>query len=83
MKGPFIPAGFTWRVIRCEMKFPEIGSQFEIIEVPTQAISLKDTVDTYMFNSQLISKSNGGMLLVAPIECLHNAKISAYIEYDP
>lgn len=53
-----------------------------IIEVPESKISVKDAVDTYLFNSQLISLPNQqGMLLLAPSECEQNSKVSIYIDW--
>jgi len=39
------------------------------IEVTPQQLSLADAVSTYLFNSQLVTLPDGGMLLVCPIEC--------------
>lgn len=50
------------------------------IEVPSRSISLKTAVETYLFNSQVISTENGAMSLIAPIECKENADVRQYIE---
>ena len=50
-----------------------------IIEVPSAKVSIKDAVTSYLFNSQLVSLSNGKMLLVAPQECHNNSAVNAYI----
>ncbi|MBA2816911.1 N-succinylarginine dihydrolase [Candidatus Pantoea persica] len=41
---------------------------FAAIEVPDARVSVADAVSTYLFNSQLLSRSDGGMLLVLPEE---------------
>ncbi|MBQ4833834.1 N-succinylarginine dihydrolase [Pseudoalteromonas sp. MMG010] len=56
------------------------NKEFYIIEVPTTQVSLSDAVNSYLFNSQLVSLPDGSMLLVAPQECQRNSAVSAYIE---
>ncbi len=41
---------------------------FMAIEVPQHAVSVTDAVATYLFNSQLLSRENGSMVLVLPQE---------------
>lgn len=50
------------------------------LEVNANDISLKDAVSSYFFNSQLITKPDGTMVLIAPEECHENTTIKAYIE---
>ena len=35
---------------------------------PTEAVSVQDAVETYLFNSQLLSRDDGSMMLVLPQE---------------
>ena len=42
-------------------------------------VSLADAVATYLFNSQLIARPDGRMLLVAPAECRENARVDALL----
>lgn len=42
-----------------------------IIEVKEQDLSLADTVKSYLFNSQLLTKKDGSMLLFSPADCLN------------
>ena len=58
------------------------GCQTDMIflEVKANEISLKDGVKSYLFNSQLISRNDGSMVLIAPIECQENPGIEAYIQ---
>lgn len=41
---------------------------FTPIQVPTEAVSVQDAVETYLFNSQLLSRDDGSMMLVLPQE---------------
>ena len=51
-----------------------------VIEVPETAVGLADAVDSYLFNSQLLARPDGRMLLVAPEECRRNPKVWRWIE---
>lgn len=46
---------------------------FMAIEVPATQVSVSDTVSTYLFNSQLLSRDDGSMMLVLPQECREHA----------
>lgn len=39
---------------------------FMAIEVPATQVSVSDAVSTYLFNSQLLSRDDGSMMLVLP-----------------
>jgi len=55
--------------------FPEL----EVIEVPNAQVSVNDAVTTYLFNSQLVNHPDGGMMLIAPSECLANQAVNDYL----
>lgn len=62
--------------IRKKAHFP-----LTIIEVSNEQLSIKDAVDSYLFNSQLISLPNQkGMMLIAPSECQNNLRVKSCIE---
>jgi succinylarginine dihydrolase len=56
-----------------------IGTSFTPVVVAEREVSLADAVATYLFNSQLLSRPDGRMLLVAPAECRENARVDAYL----
>ncbi|RUO32219.1 N-succinylarginine dihydrolase [Aliidiomarina sedimenti] len=58
----------------------KLGAQMHFIEVPTSAVSVQDAVDTYLFNTQLITLPDGKMIIVAPTECEEHAGVSAYLQ---
>jgi len=47
--------------------------------VAERDVSLADAVATYLFNSQLLARPDGRMLLVAPAECRENARVDSYL----
>lgn len=49
-------------------------------EVPASQVSLEEAVRTYLFNSQLLSLPEGGMLLLAPEECRESVAVADVIK---
>ena len=56
-----------------------VGATFAPIVVPESEVSLERAVATYLFNSQLLARPKGGMLLVAPVECVEDAAVGAFL----
>lgn len=50
-----------------------------LIKVPATTISLDMAVQTYLFNSQIFTLSDGIFALLAPTECQENRIVNAYI----
>lgn len=57
-----------------------LGPAFTPIVVCETEVSLERAVATYLFNSQLITRADGSMLLVAPAECLEDKAVAAYLD---
>jgi succinylarginine dihydrolase len=57
-----------------------LGAAFTPIVVPSDEVSLDDAVGSYLFNSQLLPRADGRLLLVAPAECGENARVAAYLD---
>jgi len=57
-----------------------VGPSFRAIVVTEAELSVADAVSTYLFNSQLIARGEGGFLLVAPAECREHAATSALLD---
>jgi len=51
-----------------------------VIEVSERKIPLAVAVETYLFNSQLVSLPGGGMALVCPAECREHPAVSDWLE---
>ncbi|WP_370278054.1 N-succinylarginine dihydrolase [Pontibacterium sp.] len=56
-----------------------LGGNFNVIEVPSNRVSVQDAVTSYLFNSQLLSMADGRTLLVIPEECQNNPAVWAYL----
>lgn len=52
---------------------------FKAIEVPHNLVSVADAVSTYLFNSQLLSRADGGMTLVLPEESRQHPGVWRYL----
>ena len=60
-------------------KMSALGHQFISVEVPTAQVSVADAVGTYLFNSQLLSKPDGKMMIVVPEESRQNQRVWDYL----
>ncbi|CCJ79131.1 Succinylarginine dihydrolase [Cronobacter muytjensii 530] len=52
---------------------------FTPLVVPTDAVSVQDAVETYLFNSQLLSRDDGTMMLVLPEESRRHDGVWRYL----
>lgn len=61
----------------------EIRSKFpaplHILEVSSDELTLREAVETYLFNSQLVTLPDNTMSLIAPAECEHHSRARAVI----
>ncbi|WP_339535019.1 N-succinylarginine dihydrolase [Pseudomonas hunanensis] len=60
-------------------KLASKGGNFQAICVPRAAVAVEGAVRSYLFNSQLLSRDDGSMLLVVPEECRNNERVWAYL----
>jgi succinylarginine dihydrolase len=57
-----------------------VGPGFEAIVVRDADVTVDEAVSTYLFNSQLVARPAGGLLLVAPAECREHARVADYLD---
>lgn len=57
-----------------------LGRPLQHMRVTRDQVSLAEAVATYLFNSQLVSLPQGGMALIAPVECQHSRIVRAFLE---
>jgi succinylarginine dihydrolase len=65
---------------QCRIALGQVGAKFLPIRVDTAQVSVADAVSSYLFNSQLLTKPDGKMLLLVPRECNENAAVAAYLK---
>lgn len=52
-----------------------------IIEIKNELLPIEDAVNSYLFNSQLLTKTDGHMILLAPIQAKNNPKSLKAIDW--
>lgn len=66
---------------RVERQYEELcGQKLLSIEVPAKRVSLAHAVDSYLFNSQLVTLPDGAMCLIAPEECEESTAVRAFVD---
>ena len=50
------------------------------LKIPRTRLSLEDAVATYLFNSQILTLPEGGMVIIAPVECRQNPVVAELLE---
>ncbi|HEY8606674.1 MAG TPA: N-succinylarginine dihydrolase [Noviherbaspirillum sp.] len=61
-------------------KLARVHAGLEPIRVDAGAVSLRDAVESYLFNSQLLDRPDGNLVLVVPQECLENRPVARFLE---
>lgn len=56
-----------------------LGHELVAIEVPAAQVSVADAVATYLFNSQILTRADGGMSIVVPEESRQNPAVWGYL----
>ncbi len=57
-----------------------VNAELRTIRVDATEVPVADAVSSYLFNSQLLSKPDGGMLLVVPQECRENPAVATFLD---
>ena len=61
-----------------EAKFKD--KELHLISVKSQEVSVKDAINTYLFNTQIITLPNGDMAIIAPSNCAENQAVANYLD---
>ena len=56
------------------------GGRLRALCVPRRQVPLQAAVDSYLFNSQLLGRSDGSLLLLVPEECRQQPTVWAYLQ---
>ena len=57
-----------------------LGGALRVVTVSSRDVTVKDAVETYLFNSQLLTLPNGTMALVMPGECAAHAGVARAVQ---
>lgn len=55
-------------------------TNMHFIKVTEEQISLEESVKTYLFNSQIVTKSDKSMVLIAPLECQNSLPVKKFLD---
>ena len=77
-----------WAFVDQEKCIQEIKSQFNqicgadlhVVSLSNDELPISDAVSSYLFNSQLVTKSDGNLALICPTECQQNKNASTCIQ---
>ncbi|NEX60278.1 N-succinylarginine dihydrolase [Noviherbaspirillum galbum] len=58
----------------------DTGADLVAVRVDASDVTVADAVGSYLFNSQLLSRPEGGMALLVPRECRENAAVDRYLD---
>ena len=58
----------------------DLGTELTAIRVEEAEVPLAAAVSSYLFNSQLLTREDGGMTLVVPQECQEDERVARYLE---
>ncbi len=56
------------------------GTSLRPVRVSNRDVTVDDAVRSYLFNSQLLSKPDGSMMLIVPTECREVDSVAAYLD---
>lgn len=56
------------------------GDDVHLIEVATEQVSIEDAVNTYLFNTQIVTLNDNSMAIIAPLHCKENTRVHDYLQ---
>ena len=72
-------AFLNWEPIKNQIKQFLAGNCY-FLEISQKQLNLDTAIETYIFNSQLVSLANGDMVLIVPMECKHSKPAKEVLE---
>jgi succinylarginine dihydrolase len=63
-----------------DRKLAAVGGKFVAVEVPEAEVTVEQAVRSYLFNSQLLSKPDGKLIIVVPEESRHIEPVWTYLQ---
>ncbi|WP_461536221.1 N-succinylarginine dihydrolase [Spongorhabdus nitratireducens] len=66
--------------VYADLKAASGWRNFQIVEVPSNRVSVSEAVKSYLFNSQLITLPDGSLTIIVPAECQDNENVWSYLQ---
>ena len=63
-----------------EVRHKFSSENIHLIEVSTEQVSIEEAVNTYLFNTQIITLVDNSMAIIAPMHCRENTSVYAYLQ---
>ena len=57
-----------------------IGDQLHFLKVSTDQVSIKEAVNTYLFNTQIVTLNDNSMAIIAPMHCRENKNVYDFLQ---
>ncbi len=74
-------AGGREAVAELARRFAQVaGRPLRLVRVSAEQVSLAEAVRTYLFNSQLLDRPEGGLLMVVPAECREEGPVARLLD---
>lgn len=61
-------------------KLADLQVDLQALRVDAGQVSVRDAVESYLFNSQLLDAPDGGLILLVPQECLDHPAVARYLD---
>lgn len=73
---------FAQVVVDLERGFRRLnrGSRLAIVRVPADRVSLTDAVESYLFNSQIVTVAPNHFAFIAPVQCRESSRVHHFLE---
>lgn len=56
------------------------GEKLHFLEVSTEQVSIEAAVNTYLFNTQIVTLADNSMAIIAPMHCRENSQVNDYLQ---
>ena len=76
----FVATGKVLADLRHRYEKLHPGEEFAAIRVPSRRVPLPDAVQSYLFNSQLVTVAPGEMALIAPSDCGETRSVREFVQ---
>ena len=63
-----------------EIRSKFTGEQLHFLKVTTEQVAIKEAVNTYLFNTQIVTLNDNSMAIIAPMHCRENKRVYDFLQ---
>ena len=63
-----------------EVRSKFTGEQLHFLKVTTEQVAIKEAVNTYLFNTQIVTLNDNSMAIIAPMHCRENKRVYDFLQ---